>query len=62
MQGRVLINPEGTESVYEFMQFSQAVKANNMIWVSGQVGIDKDFSIGKTGDVDDYVDLLARPF
>ena len=47
MQGRVLINPEGTESVYESMQFSQAVKVDNMIWVSGQVGIDKDFSIGK---------------
>jgi len=46
MQGRVLINPEGTEAIYESMQFSQAVKANNMIWVSGQVGIDKDFSIG----------------
>ena len=46
MQGRVLINPEGTESIYESMQFSQAVKVNNMIWVSGQVGIDKDLSIG----------------
>jgi len=46
MQGKVLINPEGTEAIYESMQFSQAVKANNMIWVSGQVGIDKDFSIG----------------
>lgn len=46
MQGKVLINPKGTESIYESMQFSQAVKANNMIWVSGQVGIDKDLSLG----------------
>ena len=29
------------------MQFSQAVKVNNMSCVAGQVGIDKDFSIGK---------------
>ena len=46
MQEKVLINPKGTESIYESMQFSQAVKANNMIWVSGQVGINKDLSIG----------------
>jgi len=47
MQGKVLINPKGTESIYESMQFSQAVKANNMVWISGQVGIDKDLSMGK---------------
>lgn len=46
MQDRILINPEGTEAVYESMQFSQAVKVGNMIWISGQVGMDKDFSMG----------------
>ncbi len=38
-----LINPEGTEVVYQTMRFSQAVKVGNMIWVSGQVGIDETF-------------------
>jgi len=47
MRGRVLINPEGTEAIYESMQFSQAVKVKDMIWVSGQVGIDEHFSIGE---------------
>lgn len=39
----VRINPEGTEIVYESMQFSQAVKAGNLVWVSGQVGMDENF-------------------
>jgi enamine deaminase RidA (YjgF/YER057c/UK114 family) len=29
------------------MHFSQAVKVNNMIWVSGQVGINDQFETGK---------------
>jgi enamine deaminase RidA (YjgF/YER057c/UK114 family) len=37
-----LINPPGSEAIYETMQFSQAVRKGNMIWVSGQVGMDKD--------------------
>ena len=47
MNERILINPKGTEAIYESMQFSQAVKANNMIWVSGQVGINEQFQVGK---------------
>ncbi len=38
---KVLINPAGTEEIYKNLQFSQAVRAGNMVWVSGQVGIDK---------------------
>ncbi len=38
-----LINPEGTEVIYQTMRFSQAVKVGNMIWVSGQVGVDEKF-------------------
>ena len=38
-----LINPEGTEVIYQTMKFSQAVKVGNMIWVSGQVGVDESF-------------------
>ena len=39
---KILINPPGTEKVYKVMRFSQAVKAGNMIFVSGQVGIDRE--------------------
>jgi len=37
-----LINPPGTERTYEAWKFSQAVKAGNIIWVSGQVGYGPD--------------------
>jgi enamine deaminase RidA (YjgF/YER057c/UK114 family) len=37
----VLINPPGTEKIYERMQFSQAVQSGNMLWISGQVGFDE---------------------
>lgn len=47
MNDRILINPKGTEAIYESMHFSQAVKVNNMIWVSGQVGINEQFETGK---------------
>ncbi len=46
MHDRVLINPKGTEAIYESMQFSQAIRVDNMIWVSGQVGMDKHFKMG----------------
>ena len=42
---KVLINPKGTEQIYDRMQFSQAVKSGNMIFVSGQVGIDENLKI-----------------
>lgn len=40
-----LINPQGTEGVYAAMQFSQAVRVGNTIWVSGQVGMNEQFQM-----------------
>ena len=36
---RTLINPPGTENLYESWQFSQAVRVGDTVWVSGQVGV-----------------------
>ena len=38
-----LINPPGTELVYEKMQFSQAVRVGDIVWVSGQTGMDENW-------------------
>ncbi len=46
-QARILVNPEGSETIYEMMQFSQAVKVGTMVWVSGQVGVNEDFTIAE---------------
>ena len=35
-----LINPPGTEPIYDNWHFSQAVKAGNTIYVSGQTGME----------------------
>lgn len=45
MADRTLINPPGTEAIYESYKFSQAVVANGRVDVAGQVGIAADFSI-----------------
>ena len=45
MAGLKLINPPGTEPIYESYKFSQAVVANGWVAVAGQVGIAADFSI-----------------
>lgn len=37
-----LINPKGTEVIYESLRFSQAVRSGDTVWVSGQVGIDEN--------------------
>ena len=42
-----LINPPGTEKTYRILKFSQAVKVGNTIWVSGQVGMDKDRKVAE---------------
>ena len=47
MSKQVLINPAGTEKVYEKLQFSQAVQVGDTVWVSGQVGMD---ATGMAGD------------
>ena len=43
-----LINPQGTEAIYETMRFSQAVKSGNIIWVSGQTGMDEKGQVPET--------------
>ena len=40
-----LINPPGTESIYESFKFSQAVVYGNRVEVAGQVGVGPDFQI-----------------
>ena len=47
MAEKQLINPKGSEHIYQSMQFSQAVKCKNTIWVSGQVGVDENFKVGE---------------
>ena len=44
---KILVNPKGTEEIYKSLQFSQAVRAGNMVWVSGQVGVDAHFNMGE---------------
>ena len=48
MTQQILVNPPGTEKVYEKLQFSQAVRVGDTVWVSGQVGMDET---GMAGDV-----------
>jgi enamine deaminase RidA (YjgF/YER057c/UK114 family) len=42
---RKLINPPGSEAIYQQWQFSQAVQVGDTVWVSGQVGIDREGKI-----------------
>lgn len=42
-----LINPVGTEIIYDSMQFSQAVQVGGMIWISGQVGMNEKFEMAE---------------
>ncbi|MFI7103476.1 RidA family protein [Streptomyces sp. NPDC050161] len=37
---RQLINPPSTQAMYDRLHFSQATRAGDLIWVSGQVGVD----------------------
>ena len=37
---RQSINPGATRAMYDALHFSQATRVGNVIWVSGQVGID----------------------
>ncbi|MFC1823383.1 RidA family protein [Thermodesulfobacteriota bacterium] len=38
---KMVCNPPGTERISEIMQFSQAIRVGDILWVSGQVGVDK---------------------
>jgi|SRR5688572_4273314 len=37
---REAINPGATRALYDALHFSQGTRVGNLIWVSGQVGID----------------------
>lgn len=45
---RELINPPGTEELYNTWQYSQAVRVGNIVFVSGQLGIGPDGQPGNT--------------
>ena len=55
---QVLINPEGTEAIYERMQFSQAVCSGKTVWVSGQTGMDENFKAG--ADIEEQTALAFQ--
>ena len=50
LRKKVLINPLGTEEIYKRMKFSQAVRLGDMVWVSGQVGMDEKGAVGEGMD------------
>ena len=41
---RKLINPKETQPLYDNYHFSQAVRAGDTIWISGQVGVDANLT------------------
>ena len=45
MASVTLVNPRGTEAIYNAYKFSQAVVGNGRVDVAGQVGLAADFSI-----------------
>jgi enamine deaminase RidA (YjgF/YER057c/UK114 family) len=44
---RTLINPGATKVMYDNYHFSQATRVGDMVWVSGQVGIDANMRPGR---------------
>jgi enamine deaminase RidA (YjgF/YER057c/UK114 family) len=44
---KVLVNPKGSEEVYNSMKYSQAVRSGDTLWVSGQVGMDDKWKAGQ---------------
>jgi enamine deaminase RidA (YjgF/YER057c/UK114 family) len=44
---RALINPGSTKVLYENYHFSQATRVGDLVWVSGQVGIDANMRPAK---------------
>ncbi|MEO1964669.1 RidA family protein [Hyphomonas sp.] len=39
--------PEGTQAIYDHYHFAPAIRVGDMIWISGQVGIDENFVAGE---------------
>lgn len=52
---RQLINPPHTQVFYDTFHYSQATRVGDMIWVSGQVGIDASMTPGK--DIEEQAHL-----
>jgi enamine deaminase RidA (YjgF/YER057c/UK114 family) len=44
---KILINPKGSEAVYTSVQFSQAVRSGDTVWISGQVGMDDKWIVAE---------------
>lgn len=44
---RQSINPSHTQAIYDSYHFSQATRVGELIWVSGQVGIDATMTPGQ---------------
>lgn len=44
---RQSINPPSTQAIADTLHFSQATRVGNMIWVSGQVGVDAEMTPAK---------------
>lgn len=44
---RISVRPAGTERAYDMLHFSPATRVGDLIWVSGQVGIDADAKPGE---------------
>ncbi|MCY1285186.1 RutC family protein YjgH [compost metagenome] len=55
---RQSINPPPTQVFYDNFHFSQATRVGDMIWVSGQVGIDATMTPGK--DVEEQAHLAFQ--
>jgi len=45
---RSLINPPGSEAIYNTFHLSQAVRVGDTIWVSGQVGLESNMAPAPT--------------
>lgn len=43
---RQVIVPPDTQAMYDALHFAPATRVGNMIWVSGQVGVDKHMTPG----------------
>ncbi len=55
---RQCINPPPTQVFYDNFHFSQATRVGDMIWVSGQVGVDASMTPGK--DVEEQAHLAFQ--
>ena len=45
---RQMVNPAGTEELYNTWQFSQAIRVGDTVWTAGQIGLDAEGRPGAT--------------